>query len=315
MREWQVGDPVGDGNDIGVPDTKYMGYLNNDYADSDSSGSFELPRRDIIYKDSYNTYIELARKSNDDHGIINYYKKAVDAGLEYWKSVKELNLTGGDIPDKNHLLNREDINRCSKLHDKYLHKKSSIIFYNELRTLEQILTKSGNRKEFHKNYNPKMHLLNEKEWEEYQKKRLEEYKIKEAERKRKEKEECEKSPDCINEKIHQIDEQLKGNGFYAMLLGGKRLNFIQRKIDEAIGKKLRYLTLLENLGIEKNNSEEYIKKYIKKLKKENKRLKFFISRLDEEHSKNAKILLEKNNIKLDQLEKKSNKKRTKIKIF
>ena len=27
MREWQVGDPVGDGNDIGVPDTKYMGYL------------------------------------------------------------------------------------------------------------------------------------------------------------------------------------------------------------------------------------------------------------------------------------------------
>lgn len=27
MREWQVGDPVGDGNDIGVPDTEYMGYL------------------------------------------------------------------------------------------------------------------------------------------------------------------------------------------------------------------------------------------------------------------------------------------------
>lgn len=27
MREWQVGDPIGDGNDIGVPDTKYMGYL------------------------------------------------------------------------------------------------------------------------------------------------------------------------------------------------------------------------------------------------------------------------------------------------
>ena len=29
MREWQVGDPVGDGNDIGVPDTKYMNYLRN----------------------------------------------------------------------------------------------------------------------------------------------------------------------------------------------------------------------------------------------------------------------------------------------
>ena len=30
MREWQVGDPVGDGNDIGVPDTRYMGYLKDD---------------------------------------------------------------------------------------------------------------------------------------------------------------------------------------------------------------------------------------------------------------------------------------------
>ena len=27
MREWQVGDPVGDGNDIGVPDIPYMDYL------------------------------------------------------------------------------------------------------------------------------------------------------------------------------------------------------------------------------------------------------------------------------------------------
>ena len=30
MREWQVGDPVGDGNDIGVPDIPYMGYLRED---------------------------------------------------------------------------------------------------------------------------------------------------------------------------------------------------------------------------------------------------------------------------------------------
>ena len=29
MREWQVGDPIGDGNDIGVPDVPYMGYLKN----------------------------------------------------------------------------------------------------------------------------------------------------------------------------------------------------------------------------------------------------------------------------------------------
>lgn len=29
MRDWQVGDPIGDGNDIGVPDVKYMDYLKN----------------------------------------------------------------------------------------------------------------------------------------------------------------------------------------------------------------------------------------------------------------------------------------------
>lgn len=29
MREWQVGDPIGDGNDIGVPDIPYMDYLKN----------------------------------------------------------------------------------------------------------------------------------------------------------------------------------------------------------------------------------------------------------------------------------------------
>ena len=33
MREWQVGDPEGDGNDIGVPDTRYMGYLKEDEED------------------------------------------------------------------------------------------------------------------------------------------------------------------------------------------------------------------------------------------------------------------------------------------
>ena len=37
MRDWQVGDPVGDGNDIGVPDTRYMGYLKD--RDGNSQGT------------------------------------------------------------------------------------------------------------------------------------------------------------------------------------------------------------------------------------------------------------------------------------
>ena len=32
MREWQVGDSIGDGNDTGVPDIPYMGYLKDNDA-------------------------------------------------------------------------------------------------------------------------------------------------------------------------------------------------------------------------------------------------------------------------------------------
>lgn len=52
MREWQVGDPIGDGNDIGVPDTKYMGYLR----DKDGESSKE----DIV--DNFKQYINYARE-------------------------------------------------------------------------------------------------------------------------------------------------------------------------------------------------------------------------------------------------------------
>ena len=52
MREWQVGDPIGDGNDIGVPDTKYMGYLR----DNDGESS----KDDIV--DNFKQYINYARE-------------------------------------------------------------------------------------------------------------------------------------------------------------------------------------------------------------------------------------------------------------
>lgn len=35
MRQWQVGDPIGDGNDIGIPDTRYMGYSKNNDEDTE----------------------------------------------------------------------------------------------------------------------------------------------------------------------------------------------------------------------------------------------------------------------------------------
>lgn len=49
MREWQVGDPIGDGNDIGVPDTKYMSYLRNNDENNEpkisSSKDIELSKQ------------------------------------------------------------------------------------------------------------------------------------------------------------------------------------------------------------------------------------------------------------------------------
>ena len=62
MREWQVGDPIGDGNDIGVPDTKYMGYLR----DNDDESSKE----DIV--DNFKQYINYAR----DYYNMQHYEDA-----------------------------------------------------------------------------------------------------------------------------------------------------------------------------------------------------------------------------------------------
>ena len=42
MRDWQVGDPIGDGNDIGVPDVAYMGYLKDDESGGDIFDDFKF---------------------------------------------------------------------------------------------------------------------------------------------------------------------------------------------------------------------------------------------------------------------------------
>lgn len=60
MREWQVGDPIGEGNDIGVPDTKYMGYLKknnqNNHSRNSSPKDIELSKQ----------YYEQAMKLKDE---------------------------------------------------------------------------------------------------------------------------------------------------------------------------------------------------------------------------------------------------------
>ena len=42
MRDWQVGDPIGDGNDIGVPDIPYMGYLRDSDEELSTADTFKF---------------------------------------------------------------------------------------------------------------------------------------------------------------------------------------------------------------------------------------------------------------------------------
>ena len=100
MREWQVGDPVGDGNDIGVPDTKYMGYLKNkqenDYCRDNISKSKKLQDEAWEFRENHRLYdalntIDAAIELNP-HDDENWNVKA----LILWAYLKRL--TGGEFP-------------------------------------------------------------------------------------------------------------------------------------------------------------------------------------------------------------------------
>lgn len=76
MREWQVGDPVGDGNDIGVPDTKYMSYLRNN---DENTISNNCSSKDIKRSKQYQ---EEALKLNEEN---NFYDALsfINAAIRY----------------------------------------------------------------------------------------------------------------------------------------------------------------------------------------------------------------------------------------
>ena len=94
MREWQVGDPIGDGNDIGVPDTKYMGYLKNDSrsascpnnisrAKKHHDEAWELKGKHRLFAtlNSINLAIELAPNDAENWNL---------KGIILWKTFKEI---------------------------------------------------------------------------------------------------------------------------------------------------------------------------------------------------------------------------------
>ena len=94
---------------------------------------------------SYNDWLKWARDATEEAEIIKNYKYAIDAGNRYWDYAKRNGLKGGEIPDRNHLLPPDDVERCSTLHYNLLGKGGFFTDYGPQREgFEDLLERSGN---------------------------------------------------------------------------------------------------------------------------------------------------------------------------
>ena len=81
MREWQVGDPIGDGNDLGVPDIKYFDYLRDKSDDDEPYERGVSSYYSSRHRYTYDECIEKAKKLSDKGNYllaIEYYDRALD---------------------------------------------------------------------------------------------------------------------------------------------------------------------------------------------------------------------------------------------
>lgn len=117
MDEWKVGDPIGLGNDAGVPDIPYMGYLNNDDEDEPPREPTDnvntKSKADILGEEAWELYmnhkdnealdlINQALSYNNQH-FSNWNKKAIILeGLQRFDESKE-------CYDKSLSLNRQQL--------------------------------------------------------------------------------------------------------------------------------------------------------------------------------------------------------------
>ncbi|MBE6490953.1 MAG: hypothetical protein E7Z83_08875 [Methanobrevibacter sp.] len=76
MRDWQVGDPAGDGNDIGVPDVSYMGYLKGGERDSGLEEEFRSN-----WNDAFDSY----RRCDYYHAFLS-----INSAFSIYKKLSEL---------------------------------------------------------------------------------------------------------------------------------------------------------------------------------------------------------------------------------
>lgn len=116
----------------------------------------------------YETNISLARKLAPDNNAIEHYKNAVNFGFDYWDEIENKNYIRPTIPKKTELLSTEDLENCSEL---YYNNLGSLLYFDELNDLEELLTKTGNKQVYEKAY---------KKWNNDRKEAIEELKQKKA---------------------------------------------------------------------------------------------------------------------------------------
>ena len=157
--EWQIGDPVDDSNG-GTMDAMNWGHGSDDEDDSYYSVSDDGPSsyggyrphvsseqisRDRLRfkKDQYERKLKEARKQTNDELRIRDYGKALEYAQEYFEQSRKLGIKVDGMPDRNHLLSKEDVDWISKKHyDEFF--KIHILSTDQTENLEKLLIESGN---------------------------------------------------------------------------------------------------------------------------------------------------------------------------
>lgn len=157
--EWKIGDPVDDANG-GTMDAMNWGHGSNeddgDYNRGSNSGyggyggyrrnvsPEEMNRRSLEGKKrSYEHKLEYARSQTNDEIRIRYYCEALEYAEQYYEESERLGITVEGMPDRNHLLSKDDVDWISKKHyDEFY--KVRLLSTDPKENLEKLLRQSGN---------------------------------------------------------------------------------------------------------------------------------------------------------------------------
>lgn len=156
--EWKIGDPVDDSNG-GTMDAMNWGHGddnddNHVFGSNGGHSSYggyrpqvsreQINRRMLSHKkDSYERKLKEARQQTNDEYRIRYYGEALKYANEYFEQSKKLGATVDGMPDRNHLLSKEDVEWISKKHyDEFY--KLHILSTDQTENLEKLLIESGN---------------------------------------------------------------------------------------------------------------------------------------------------------------------------